>query len=150
MHPNRIDTYWPRIRRSIVYNLSCFKENLMFSFATVKKLGKTEHVDRPYIMVCYKINFLSETLFRYIDLHTTYIVTPTDRPKSVRNRCVIEVFGGVLCCHFVFRVFLWVKGFFVKGLSQISSFVSIYAKYATGVRVHKFTLRADPSNIYYA
>ena len=24
------------------------------------------------------------------------IVTPTDRPKSVRNRCVIEVFGGVL------------------------------------------------------
>ena len=23
-------------------------------------------------------------------------VTPTDRPKSVRNRCVIEDFGGVL------------------------------------------------------
>ena len=22
-------------------------------------------------------------------------VTPTDRPESVRNRCVIEVFGGV-------------------------------------------------------
>ena len=22
-------------------------------------------------------------------------VAPTDRPKSVRNRCVIEVFGGV-------------------------------------------------------
>ena len=22
-------------------------------------------------------------------------VTPTNRPKSVRNRCVIEVFGGV-------------------------------------------------------
>ena len=22
-------------------------------------------------------------------------ITPTDRPQSVRNRCVIEVFGGV-------------------------------------------------------
>ena len=32
-------------------------------------------------------------------------VTPTDRPKSVRNRCVIEVFGGVfLCCHDVFWI----------------------------------------------
>ena len=31
--------------------------------------------------------------------HTSWvaIVTATDRPKSVRNRCVIEVFGGVLC-----------------------------------------------------
>ena len=24
------------------------------------------------------------------------VVTPTDRPKSVRNRCVIELFGGVV------------------------------------------------------
>ena len=38
-------------------------------------------------------------------------VTPTDRPQSVRNRCVIEVFGGVfLCCHDVFWIFLWVYG----------------------------------------
>ena len=28
------------------------------------------------------------------------VVTPTDRPKSFRNRCVFEVFGGVLCFHF--------------------------------------------------
>ena len=31
------------------------------------------------------------------------VVTPTDRPKSVCNRCVIEVFGGVLCCPLVFE-----------------------------------------------
>ena len=32
------------------------------------------------------------------------LVTPTDRPKSVRNRCVIEVFGGVcVCCPLVFE-----------------------------------------------
>ena len=30
------------------------------------------------------------------------VVTPTDRPKSVRNRDVIEVFGGVVCCHVAF------------------------------------------------
>ena len=32
------------------------------------------------------------------------IVTPTDRPKSVRNRCVIELFGGVLS-HFPSDIF---------------------------------------------
>ena len=33
--------------------------------------------------------------------HTSMVtvVTPTDRPKSVRNRCVIEVFVVFLCCH---------------------------------------------------
>ena len=31
--------------------------------------------------------------------HTSLVavVTPTDRPKSVRNRCVIELFYGVVC-----------------------------------------------------
>ena len=47
-------------------------------------------------------------------------VAPADRPKSVRNRCVIKVFGGVFLC--------WILDFsdgvgaFVTGLSQISSF----------------------------
>ena len=36
------------------------------------------------------------------------VVTPTDRPKSVRNRCVIEAFCGVLCCHVAFWNCLWV------------------------------------------
>ena len=35
-------------------------------------------------------------------------VTPTDRRKSVRNSCVIKVFGGVLCCHVAFWIVLWV------------------------------------------
>ena len=30
------------------------------------------------------------------------IVIPTDRPTSVRNRCVIEVLVMFLCCHVVF------------------------------------------------
>ena len=39
------------------------------------------------------------------------IVTPTDRSKSVRNRCVIEVFGDVFVLFFRFRVFCWCRGF---------------------------------------
>ena len=46
-------------------------------------------------------------------------VTPTDRPKSVRNRCVIKVFDGILCCLVAFSVGVEA---FVIGLSQISSF----------------------------
>ena len=33
-------------------------------------------------------------------------VTPTDRPKSVRSRCVIKVFRGIfLCRHVAFWMF---------------------------------------------
>ena len=52
------------------------------------------------------------------------LVTPTDRPKSVRNRCFIELFCGVVCvftCPFDISVGV---GAFVIGLGQISSFLS--------------------------
>ena len=52
------------------------------------------------------------------------LVTPTDRPKSVRNRCVIEVFGGVcVCCPLVFEFSVGIGGF-VIGLGQIAFFFS--------------------------
>ena len=35
------------------------------------------------------------------------VVTPIYRPKSVRNRCVIEVLVTFWCCHFAFLSFLW-------------------------------------------
>ena len=38
------------------------------------------------------------------------IVTPTVHPRSVRNHCVIEHFGGVFVLSFGF-VFWWYKGF---------------------------------------
>ena len=50
------------------------------------------------------------------------VVTPTDRPKSVRNCCIIEVFVGVFfvlsSCFLDFSVGVEA---FVIGLSQISS-----------------------------
>ena len=58
--------------------------------------------------------------------HTSWvaIVTPTDRPKSARNRCVIEVFGGVFVLSLCLLDFSVGEGAFVIGLSQISSFFS--------------------------
>ena len=52
------------------------------------------------------------------------IVTPADRPKSIRNRCVIEAFGGVFVLSFCFLDFSVGVGAFVIGLSKISSFFS--------------------------
>ena len=62
----------------------------------------------------------------YLTVHTSWVafVTPTDRPKSVRNRCVIEVFGGVFVLSRCFLDMSVGVGAFVKGLSQISSFFS--------------------------
>ena len=37
-------------------------------------------------------------------------VTPTNRPKSVRDRCVIEVFGGGFVIHFAFWNFILCEG----------------------------------------
>ena len=46
--------------------------------------------------------------------HTSWVavVTPTDRPKSVLNRCVIELFCGVVCVVTLpFWHFCWCRGF---------------------------------------
>ena len=58
--------------------------------------------------------------------HTNWvaIVNPTDRPKSVRNRCVIELFVALFVlslCTFDSSAGV---GAFVIGLGQISSFFS--------------------------
>ena len=60
--------------------------------------------------------------------HTSLVavVTPTDRPKSVRNRCLIELFVALFVlslCPFTISVGV---GAFVIGLSQISSFLSCF------------------------
>ena len=59
-------------------------------------------------------------------IHTSWVtaVTPTDRPKSVRNSCVIKVFGGVFMLSRCFLDCSVGVGVFVTGLSQISSFFS--------------------------
>ena len=60
--------------------------------------------------------------------HTSLVtaVTPTDRPKSVRNSCVIKVFCGVFMLSRGFLDCSEGVGVFVTGLSQISSFFSFF------------------------
>ena len=53
------------------------------------------------------------------------IVTPTDRPKSVRNRFVIDVFVALFVLSFCAFDISVGDGAFVIGLSQIS-FFSLY------------------------
>ena len=60
------------------------------------------------------------------------IVTPADRPKLVRNRCVIEVFGGVLCVVTLLLDFSVGVRASVIGLSQISSF-SLICKFTSNI-----------------
>ena len=57
--------------------------------------------------------------------HTSWVavVTPTNRPKSVHNRCVIELFCGVVCVVTLpFWHFCWCRGFFHRTGSDIFLF----------------------------
>ena len=69
----------------------------------------------------YFVKFLGIMLIH----HTSWvaIVTPADRPKSVRNRCVIEVFGGVFCVvTLLFGFFCRCKGFCHRAESDLFLF----------------------------
>ena len=72
-------------------------------------------------------------------------VTPTDRPKSVRNRCVIKVFGGFFyIVTLFFGFFCWCRCFFHRTESDLFLFLfhfntlQISSKLLThGYRYHK-------------
>ena len=64
--------------------------------------------------------------------HTSLVavVISTDRPKSVRNRCVIELFVALFVLSlFPFDISAGIRAF-VIGLSQISSFFSLTSKFS--------------------
>ena len=60
------------------------------------------------------------------------VVTPSDRPKSVHNRCAIKLFGYafVLSCY-PFDISVGTRAF-VIGLSQVSSFF-LFWKISSGI-----------------
>ena len=70
-------------------------------------------------------------------------ITPTDRLKSVRNRCVIEVFGGVFVLSSGVLDFASGVGIIVIGLSQISSFFLL--KENNDIFRYRMYLRPIPS-----
>ena len=56
------------------------------------------------------------------------VVTQTDRPKSVHNRCVIEVFGGIFVLSIGYRIFCWYRGFCHMIESDLLLFLFVYTK----------------------
>ena len=57
--------------------------------------------------------------------HTSWVavVTPTDRPKSVRNCCLIELFCDVVCAVVLpFWHFCWCRGFCHRTWSDLLLF----------------------------
>ena len=94
-----------------------------------KAIKDNDNLDNDRIVNRDKIyqDLQGQDLPRFTGLTTPVglLVTPTDRPKSVRNRCVIEVFGSVcVCCPLVFEFSVGIGGF-VIGLGQISFFFSL-------------------------
>ena len=67
------------------------------------------------------------------------VVSPTDRPKLVSYRCVIEGFGIVFVLSRCFLDFSVGVGAFVIGLSQISSFFLVR-------RLRHVTMTRSPIN----
>ena len=62
------------------------------------------------------------------------VVTPTDRSKSIRNRCAIKVLGGVFCVVTLLFGFSVGVGAFGIGLSLISSFFLFIASVTIDAR----------------
>ena len=61
--------------------------------------------------------------------HTSWValVTQTDRPKSVRNRCVIKHFCCVVCVVTLpFSRFCWCRGFCHRAESDLFLFLLVY------------------------
>ena len=67
-------------------------------------------------------------------------VTPTDRPKSVRNRCLIELFCGVVCVVTLpFWHFCWCRGFCHRTESDLFLFL-LYQRYIVCVSESVFEM----------
>ena len=74
---------------------------------------------------------LIDTLL-YFFISWVAVVTPTDRPKSVRNRCIIDIFVALFVLSlYPFDNFVGI-GNFVVALSQISSFFSLHSQIQVG------------------
>ena len=81
--------------------------------------------------------------------HTSWVavVTPTDRPKSVRNCCLIELFCSVVCVVTLpFWHFCWCRGYCHRNGSDLLLIVFIHRHYGTNSRASrkKFTDSCKP------
>ena len=69
---------------------------------------------------------------RFNDTSWMSVVTLNDRPKSVRNRCVIEFFGGVFVLSIGCWIFCWYRGFRHRTESNLVVFLLLYLRSPKG------------------
>ena len=74
-------------------------------------------------MITIGSGYMIKPVFEYPYTIEVSVVTSTDRPKSVRNRCVIEVFDGALCCHVASGFFCGCGGFCLRTESDLFLFL---------------------------
>ena len=133
--------------RNIAFSGGCLYKFLIYCFYHLTNLCKTFYdlsglvccwssaFIRRYISKCLIVSPFDNTVFavngKVLDSvngfnHTRWvaIVTPTDRPKSFRNPCVIEIIGSDFVLSRCFLELSVCVGAFVIGLSQIPSFFS--------------------------
>ena len=127
----------------------------------------TDHLsfeDPSVLLFCFVDHELSVPFKPGLTTSVGWLVTPTDHPKSARNRCVIEVFGAVCVLSFGYRIFCWYRGFchrnesdlllfskkkcpplladqFLSWASAMCSLIAIYTVKLS--RVYNFRLRYD-------
>ena len=80
--------------------------------------------------------------------HTSGVtaVTPTDRPKSARNRCVIEVFGCIFyVVTLIFGFFCWYRGFGYMSESDLFLFFLLPGTGIQNLNILRFDEKMDHS-----
>ena len=78
---------------------------------------------KVYLILCIQLNGISIRFSQFEEI-SIFTIIPTDRPKSVSNRCVIKVLVALVMLSRCFLDFSVGVRAFVIGLNQISSFFS--------------------------
>ena len=81
-------------------------------------------ITNKFLLLCKYLCIHWDPVNRFNHTSWVAIVTPTDRPNSVCNRCVTKVFDDVFVLSHCFLDISVGAGAFVKGHRQIFSFCS--------------------------
>ena len=108
----------------IVYYLRpiCPSGKLVLIISTLK--AKNSESDLSFFLLIQNRNVFYIHIW-YNNTSWMTVVISTERPKSVRNRRVIEAFGGVFVLSICFRIFCWYRGFCYRTRSDLLVFLFI-------------------------
>ena len=103
---------------------SSYKSDWIYQDWPYAHSGYWTPISDPWCMYFYRYKFQRRQWS-----HTSWVtvVTPIDRPKSVRNRCVIELFVAFVCVVTLpFWHFCWCRGFCHRTESDLFLFLLIH------------------------